>query len=65
MDLQTNQTISDDQELAKVLAGVSVEPDGMKFEETNTTTAGSAPAVNPATAPDPTTTIRIRYFVKS
>lgn len=57
MDLQTNQTISDDQELAKVLAGVSVEPDGMKFEETNTTTAGSAPAVNPATAPlDPTAT---------
>lgn len=56
MDLQTNQTISDDQELAKVLAGVSVEPDGMKFEETNTATAGSAPAVNPATAPDPTTT---------
>lgn len=56
MDLQTNQTISDDQELAKVLAGVSVEPDGMKFEETNTATAASAPAVNPATAPDPTTT---------
>lgn len=56
MDLQTNQTISDDQELAKVLAGVSVEPDGMKFEETNTATANSAPAVNPATAPDPTTT---------
>ena len=57
MDLQTNQTISDDQELAKVLAGVSVEPDGMKFEETNTTTAGGAPAVNPATTPlDPTAT---------
>ena len=29
----------------------------MKFEETNTATAGSAPAVNPATAPlDPTAT---------
>lgn len=57
MDLQTNQTISDDQELAKVLAGVSVEPDDMKFEETNTATAASAPAVNPATAPlDPTAT---------
>lgn len=56
MDLQTNQTISDDQELAKVLAGVSTESDGMEFEETNATNDG-IPAVNPATiSPDPAPT---------
>lgn len=56
MDLQTNQTISDDQELAKVLAGVSTESDGMEFEETNAANDG-IPAVNPATiSPDPTAT---------
>lgn len=56
MDLQTNQTISDDQELAKVLAGVSTESDGMEFEETNTAN-DEIPAVNPATiSPDPTAT---------
>lgn len=54
MDLQTNQTISDDQELAKVLAGVSNQSDGMNFEETNTP-SDTVPAVNPATiSPDPT-----------
>ena len=53
MSSHTNQSISDDQELAKVLAGVSQEADNnMQFEETGSVAAPST--VNPATiSPDP------------
>lgn len=52
MDSQANQSFSDDQELAKVLAGVSQGTDNnLQFEETNTT---ASPVINPATiSPDP------------
>lgn len=55
MDSQANQSFSDDQELAKVLAGVSQDTDNnLQFEETNTTTS---PVINPATiSPDPVAT---------
>lgn len=55
MDSRANQSISDDQELAKVLAGVSQDTDNnLQFEETNNTTT---PTINPATiSPDPVTT---------
>ena len=55
MDSQANQSFSDDQELAKVLAGVSQGTDNnLQFEETNTT---ASPVINPATiSPDPVTT---------
>lgn len=53
MDSRASQSISDDQELAKVLAGVSQDADtNLQFEETS---GGVAPTVNPATiSPDPT-----------
>ena len=56
------QPISDDQELAKALAGVLPEddsttdansPTGLHFEETTTVAAPAAPAVVPAPAPAP------------
>ena len=52
MDSQANQSFSDDQELAKVLAGVSQDTDNnLQFEETNAT---ASPVINPATiSPDP------------
>lgn len=52
MDSQANQSFSDDQELAKVLAGVSQNTDNnLQFEETNAT---ASPVINPATiSPDP------------
>ena len=55
MDSQANQSFSDDQELAKVLAGVSQGTDNnLQFEETNTT---ASPVINPATiSPDPVAT---------
>ena len=55
MDSQANQSFSDDQELAKVLAGVSQDTDNnLQFEETNTT---ASPVINPATiSPDPVAT---------
>ena len=55
MDSQANQSFSDDQELAKVLAGVSQGTDNnLQFEETNTT---DSPVINPATiSPDPVAT---------
>ena len=47
MDSQANQSFSDDQELAKVLAGVSQNTDNnLQFEETNAT---ASPVINPAT----------------
>ncbi len=52
VDIQptTTQPISDDQELAKVLAGVSQQPDtGLQFEET----PASIPAPVPAPAAEP------------
>lgn len=50
MDIQTNQSISDDQELAKVLAGVSQEADSnLQFEETGSVTP---PPANPAIVVD-------------
>jgi hypothetical protein len=50
---QTTQSISDDQELAKVLAGVTQEPEAaLQFEETPV--VGAAPAADAAL---PTTTI--------
>ena len=46
MSSQTNQSISDDQELAKVLAGVSQEADNnLQFEETGTIASPSATPV--------------------
>ena len=55
MDSQANQSFSDDQELAKVLAGVSQDTDNnLQFEETNAT---ASPIINPATiSPDPVAT---------
>ena len=55
MDSQANQSFSDDQELAKVLAGVSQGADNnLQFEETNAT---ASPVINPATiSPDPVAT---------
>lgn len=55
MDSQANQSFSDDQELAKVLAGVSQGSDNnLQFEETNAT---ASPVINPATiSPDPVAT---------
>ena len=55
MDSQANQSFSDDQELAKVLAGVSQGTDNnLQFEETNAT---ASPVINPATiSPDPVAT---------
>ena len=55
MDSQANQSFSDDQELAKVLAGVSQNTDNnLQFEETNAT---ASPVINPATiSPDPIAT---------
>lgn len=55
MDSQANQSFSDDQELAKVLAGVSQNTDNnLQFEETNAT---ASPVINPATiSPDPVAT---------
>lgn len=47
-DDNSKQTISDDQELAKVLAGVVEETDNMKFEET-----GNTPTPPLGGAPDP------------
>lgn len=55
MDSQANQSFSDDQELAKVLAGVSQGTDNnLQFEETSAT---ASPVINPATiSPDPVAT---------
>ena len=55
MDSQANQSFSDDQELAKVLAGVSQDTDNnLQFEETSST---ASPVINPATiSPDPVAT---------
>ena len=55
MGSQANQSFSDDQELAKVLAGVSQDTDNnLQFEETNAT---ASPVINPATiSPDPVAT---------
>ena len=55
MDSQANQSFSDDQELAKVLAGVSQGTDNnLQFEETNAT---ASPVINPATiSPAPVAT---------
>ena len=55
MDSQANQSFSDDQELAKVLAGVSQNTDNnLQFEETNAT---ASPVINPAPiSPDPVAT---------
>ena len=55
MDSQANQSFSDDQELAKVLAGVSQDTDNnLQFEETNN---AATPVINPATiSPDPVAT---------
>lgn len=56
MDIQqqTNKPISDDQELAKVLAGVSRDADNLSFEETpvaQVPSTATAPASVPASAP--------------
>jgi hypothetical protein len=66
------QPISDDQELAKALAGVlpeddsttnSSSPNGMQFEEPIVTTiAAPAPAGDPAAAPEPTIASTIPQF---
>ena len=56
MDQQqdTQQTMSDDQELAKVLAGVSqAADDNLNFEETGTAPAYVPPAPAPIPTPDP------------
>lgn len=52
MDIQqqTTKPISDDQELAKVLAGVSRDVDNLNFEETPVT---QIPVTAPAAAPAP------------
>ena len=55
-DNQT-QSISDDQELAKALAGVNQEADAMTFEETNSPVDNGVQAgLPPVTAPDPVAT---------
>lgn len=54
VDIQptTTQPISDDQELAKVLAGVSQQPDtGLQFEETPASIPAPVPAPEPVTTP--------------
>ncbi len=54
VDIQptSTQPISDDQELAKVLAGVSQQPDNpMQFEETPPSSIGAAPMVDPVQEP--------------
>ncbi len=57
MDIQpqNQQPISDDQELAKVLAGVTQQaeeaPSGLQFEETQTTPMAVAPVVEEPAAP--------------
>ena len=61
MDSQINQSISDDQELAKALAGVSQNTDapaGLQFEETGSP-APVATGFNPAitTQPEPATPV--------
>lgn len=56
VDIQptTTQPISDDQELAKVLAGVSQQPDaGLQFEETPASIPAPVPAPEPVAAPIP------------
>lgn len=55
MDSRASQSISDDQELAKVLAGVSQDTDNnLQFEETSNIVE---PNINPATiSPDPVVT---------
>lgn len=61
MDSQINQSISDDQELAKALAGVSQNTDapaGLQFEETGNpapVATGFSPAIT--TQPEPVTPI--------
>jgi len=61
MDIQpqTTQAMSDDQELAKVLAGVNQQGDdeGLKFEETPVVTPTAAAAAPVTTAPLPADTI--------
>ena len=67
MDSQINQSISDDQELAKALAGVSQNTDapaGLQFEETGNpapVATGFSPAITaqpePATPIEPTTPV--------
>lgn len=49
-----NQAISDDQELAKALAGVTEQTSGMNFEETPAPTMSSLGAPDPTNVPDPT-----------
>jgi hypothetical protein len=65
MDIQpqNQQPISDDQELAKVLAGVTQQadevPSGLQFEETQTTPMATPPVVEEPVAPvvdEPTVT---------
>ena len=57
MDIQpqNQQPISDDQELAKVLAGVTQQadeaPSGLQFEETQTTPMATPPAIEEPVAP--------------
>lgn len=57
MDIQpqNQQPISDDQELAKVLAGVTQQadeaPSGLQFEETQTTPMATPPATEEPAAP--------------
>lgn len=54
VDIQptTTQPISDDQELAKVLAGVSQQPDtGLQFEETPASIPAPVPAPEPVAPP--------------
>ena len=54
VDIQptTTQPISDDQELAKVLAGVSQQPDtGLQFEETPASIPAPVPAPEPVATP--------------
>ncbi len=49
-----NQSISDDQELAKALAGVTEQTSGMKFEEMPAPNLGAPLSTpDPATVPDP------------
>lgn len=48
-----NQAISDDQELAKALAGVTEQTSGMNFEETPAPTMSSLGAPDPTNIPDP------------
>ncbi|MCX6728972.1 MAG: hypothetical protein NTV39_04385 [Candidatus Saccharibacteria bacterium] len=55
---QTTKPISDDQELAKVLAGVTQESNNMDYEDTPATTTSqvaAAPVAPPVTPPEPIT----------